>query len=72
MGKKAVRIRVVGQIAAALAGYVELFAQLFVVLGQGHMGPGLAGAQRGHHARGAAADNNDLLHFSPCTRSLFR
>ena len=53
------RVGVVGEVAAALAGDVELTTELFVRLEQDHLGPGPPRPQGGHHPGGAAADDRD-------------
>ena len=62
-------------VAASLAGDVDLLAQLFVLFQQRHLRARPGGLQRGHHARRAAADDDDvkpcLFQHRPCTHPRF-
>ena len=52
----------VGQVAAAVASGQKLAPQALLPLQQHNPVPLLRGAQRGHHAGGAAADHDDRFH----------
>ena len=86
MAQKLLALGRIGHIAAALAGDVHLFAELFILLEQNDLRSGARGINRGHHSRGAAADHDDsVLHailpswrgkrriyprFAPCFRNI--
>ena len=60
--QKLIDSAVVGHVAAALAGDVDLFAQLLVALQQRDVRPRPCSVDGGHHAACAAADDDDLTH----------
>ena len=60
---------VVGHVAAALAGDVQLAPQLGVALQQGDGGPPLGGGKGGHASGRAAADNNHITQWFSSTFS---
>ena len=73
--KEVLGVAGVRHVAAALAGDVDLLAQLFVFFQQRHLRARPSGLQRGHHARRAAADDDDvkpcLFQHRPCTHPRF-
>ena len=73
--EKVVDIRHVRHVAAALAGDVDLLAELFVLLQQNDLRSGVGGLQRGHHARRTAANDQHvtrgLCQHRPCIHPKF-
>ena len=63
LGQEFIPAAIVGQVAAAFAGDIDLFAELFVFLQQGDRCPCPGSKNGGHHAGRAAPDDHNFCHL---------